>query len=105
MNLSKAALRPAQTQLPKPLCEDTPDILTVEPMPVVQRFFHLVVGELAGGFAGSPVDLSRQVLNITEACYDCREFVRRMAKAFWLKFIDDLSSRAANDSSPVPTSP
>lgn len=105
LDISNDAPRPRPNQLPKPLCEDDPVILTEEHVPELQRFFHLMVREPAGGFAGCLSDLAHQMWDLTEEYYDCCEFTRRTAKASWIDFMHDSSRREHNESSLSPTDP
>lgn len=47
---------------------------------MLRRFFHLVVGEPFGGFAGTLVDLGRQLWDFMKAYCTRREYASRRQK-------------------------
>lgn len=57
LDISIQITRPASPQLVESPSDDAPDFLTEKRVPMLQRFFHLVIGESSCGFPGTPAEL------------------------------------------------
>lgn len=91
------ASQPASTQQSSSLSNDAPDLLTKEHVPFLQQFFHLVVGEPAGGLAGTPTTLTRKSWHLMEAYCARREYALRTAPASWVDLVHPRVCRDVND--------
>lgn len=81
LHISVRATRPASPQLPKALRNDVPDLLTEEHVPLLRRFFRLVIGRSSNDFACTLAKLARQLWDLMEAHRTCREYSTRTVKA------------------------
>lgn len=104
MDISIWITRPASPQLPIYLSYHIPDLSTEKHVPVLQRFFHIVIGELSGGFADTLVDLARQLWDSMVAHCTRREYASRTAKATWVDLAHPLIRHNDNDPSCGPSS-
>lgn len=72
--------RPAYLRLLKPLRDDSPDLSAEEHVPVLQRFFNLVIDKPSRGFVGTLADLALQFWDLMEAYCARRDYSSRVAK-------------------------
>lgn len=72
---------------------------------MLQRFFHFVIGEPSGCFAGPPADLARQIWDLMEAHRTRRKYARHRTKAAWVDLVHAPARRNENDPSRGPSSP
>lgn len=84
LDIFNQTIRPSSTQLSKHHSDDSPDLLKEKHVPVLQRFYHSVIGEPTGGFADTSTNLACQLWDLMEAHCAQREYTRCTVPASWV---------------------